>query len=153
MPLNQKGSRSPSLPPGATTMMPLGHVVCTQIWSSLPYQAGCVCACCPSPTCSLEDEALDLGGPPPSDLTSGTERDADTSELALLVADFVLLDEQLAALSDALCEGTEAMSSGSGRWVWHGVGMASLLQMSSWSIKDGDTRSDRGRWMRHDVVG
>lgn len=63
---------------------------------------------------SLEDEALDasgydLGGGVPVDLA---DRDASLGELALLIADFVLLDEQLCALSAAL-RGSEAAGSGS----------------------------------------
>lgn len=71
---------------------------------------------------SLEDEALDasgydLGGGVPVDLA---DRDASLGELALLIADFVLLDEQLCALSAAL-RGSEA--AGSGTDGGHGSGL------------------------------
>ncbi|KAG1670756.1 hypothetical protein FOA52_013983 [Chlamydomonas sp. UWO 241] len=58
---------------------------------------------------SLEDEALDLGGGPPDDVTAKV--DADMIELQLLVADFVLLDEQLQALSAALSVGSASSFS------------------------------------------
>ena len=63
---------------------------------------------------SLEDEALDLSGYYDSvgdDVMAFVEREGATSELHLLVADFILLEEQLSALSVAL--GSDASSSAS----------------------------------------
>jgi len=83
---------------------------------------------------SLEDEALDMSGPPPADVSASALRDGDASELALLVADFVTLDEQLAALADALSSagsiGNGAAAGGSNGVRVGGVGGAELKSAS-----------------------